>query len=149
MKEFIRCLIRSNQKTLGKIGQKTQIEFAYNILEGQNENFADVSLKITNFKKIQQDNKFLFDFVKRKENNLNLFDGDIEILQDCVFGQKQHSFYFISLNDQGKKFAKIFINHQGMINIYTPYVNEDYSSAYRLSFEVIISLKFMNNQRIS
>jgi len=136
MREFVRCLVKSNKQGLERFGQKARFEFDFSILQSENENFADVSLKITHCEKIQKEEKSLFNMIKLKANTNNLFEGNIEILQECIIGQKQHSFYFFIINEEGNNLFLKMIYVQGLLNIYTPFVNEDYVSAYRLSFEV-------------
>lgn len=109
MREFVKCLMKSNRRELGKIGKKVSIEFEYKILKNNNENHSDVSLKILDFKPVALKKSIWNDFRKYKGQKENKLLENFEVEKDCVLGHKKHSYYFFMINEKGENNKKRII----------------------------------------
>ena len=99
-KELIKCLIYSNNEALQAIGHKVFIGFEYRILREANNLPLEISLKISHIKPIGVQRSTLESFFKKNDYSKKELEC-VDIVEECLVGHKQHSYYLFVINSKG------------------------------------------------
>ena len=106
-KELIKCLVYSNNEALQAIGNKVFIEFEYRLLRETNNPPLEISLKISHIKPIGLQRPALEDFFKKKDYSKRELEC-VDIVEECVVGHNQHSYYLFVINSKGTIIINVY-----------------------------------------